>query len=742
VALRALFDFFSHIYFLSRNTIVRYVPATLLFLLFTAAIASAAGGSKEKEPTLNRLQHEQSPYLLQHADNPVDWYPWGEEAFRIAREQDKPIFLSIGYATCHWCHVMEHESFEDPEVARLMNRTFINIKVDREERPDIDGLYMTVAQLLTGRGGWPLTIIMGPDQRPFFATTYVPKESRYGRPGMLELIPKLAEVWNTRREEVNSSGESILQALQSASQSRAGGPLLEESILRQAYEELSEQFDEQNGGFGSAPKFPSAHNLLFLLRYWLRSGERRAVEMVEKTLREMRRGGIFDHLGYGFHRYSTDARWRVPHFEKMLYDQAMLTLAYTETYQATEEEFYADTAREILTYVLRDMRSPEGGFASAEDADSDGEEGKFYTWSSEELAALLGTAELAELENLYELQSGGNYREEATGEQTGANILFMRPGASDGLGLSDSVRSKLLQHRARRIRPLKDDKILTSWNGLMIAALARAGGVLREPSYLDAAEQAAGFIWERLRTPDGRLLHRYREAQAGIPAYATDYAYLIWGLTELYEATFDGTYLRRAGELMELFIEDFWDEQGGGGFFLTSDEAQQLLVRQRNDTDGALPSAGSVALLDLLKLGRMLQNSEYEDKALDLIRSTSRFVQSSPLAFTFLLSALDFQIGPSFEVVIAGKLSASDTRHMAQNLRRAFLPNKVVLFRSAEVERPEIAELAPFTLYQTSVDGKATAFVCRDYACELPVTNSEEMLTLLQSGPPKSKQQD
>jgi uncharacterized protein YyaL (SSP411 family) len=453
--------------------------------------------------------------------------------------------------------------------------------------------------------------------------------------------------------------------------------------------------------------------------------------MVETTLRQMRRGGIFDHVGYGFHRYSTDARWRVPHFEKMLYDQAMLALAYIETYQATEREFYADTAREILSYVLRDMRSPEGGFASAEDADSEGEEGKYYTWSYQELASLLSPAELSELETLYDLQAEGNYREEAAGEQTGRNILLMRPGEA-GAGLSENVRSKLLQLRSGRIRPLKDDKILTSWNGLMIAALARAGGVLGEASYLDAAERAAKFIWKRLRTPEGRLLHRYREAEAGIPAYAMDYAYLIWGLIELYEATFDPIYLRRAGELMGIFTEDFWDEQGGGGFFLTADETEQLLVRQRNDTDGALPSAGSVALLDLLKLGRMLQNSEYEDKALALIRSNSRFVESSPLAFTFLLSALDFHFGPSFEVVIAGDLSASDTREMAQTLRRIFAPNKVMLFRPAGVERPDIAELAPFTLFQTSVDGKATAYVCRDYACELPVTDSEEMLELLQ----------
>jgi len=692
---------------------------------------------------LNHLQHEKSPYLLQHADNPVDWYPWGEEAFRKAREEDKPIFLSIGYSTCHWCHVMEHESFEDPDVARLMNEAFVNIKVDREERPDIDELYMTVVLLLTGRGGWPLTIVMSPDQKPFFASTYIPKESRYGRSGMLELIPLIADTWKTRREEVNASSESILQALQNRAQSRSAGILLDEAILKRTYEDLSKQFDERRGGFGSAPKFPSPHNLLFILRYWLRSGEARALQMVEKTLTEMRRGGIFDQVGFGFHRYSTDARWRVPHFEKMLYDQAMLTLAYTETYQATGKEFYADTAREILAYVLRDMTSSERGYASAEDADSEGEEGKFYTWSYEELSSVLSAAELADLEELYAVGAGGNYQEEATGKQTGLNILYMH--ADDDVQsaqserqvgeisrLSDSIRRKLFRIREKRTHPFKDDKILTSWNGLMIASLARAGGVLQEEIYLEAAERAAGFVLKRLRTPEGGLLHRFRDGEAAIPAYATDYAYLIWGLIELYEATFKSAYLREAGELMERFIEDFWDESGGG-FFLTADEAEELLVRQRNDTDGALPSAGSVALLDLLRLGRMLQNSEYEDKAVALIRTTSRLVESSPTAFTFLLSAVDFQIGPSFEVVIAGDAASADSRALVQALRRQFVPNKVVLFRPSGEEQPEISDLAPFTRFQESSDGKATAYVCRDYACELPVTDSEEMLRLLES---------
>ncbi len=688
---------------------------------------------------MNHLQNEKSLYLLQHADNPVDWYPWSEEAFQRAEREDKPIFLSIGYSTCHWCHVMEHESFEDPEVAMLMNENFINIKVDREERPDIDELYMTVAQLLTGGGGWPLTIMMSPDQKPFFASTYIPKESRYGRTGMLELIPRLAAAWKQKRQEIYSSSSSILQALQRLSQSRTAGDLPDERILKRTYDGLSERFDEEYGGFGSTPKFPSPHNFLFLLRYWQRTGEERALHIVEKTLTEMRRGGIFDQVGYGFHRYSTDARWQVPHFEKMLYDQALLALTYTETYQATGKDFYARTAREILTYVLRDLTTPEGGFASAEDADSEGEEGKFYTWSYEELSSLLEAAELAELQQRFAVEKEGNYRQEATGKQNKENILFRRrshlaQGDGEGPGWSDSTRLKLYQNRLERVSPLKDDKILTSWNGLMIAALARAGGVLGEVSYVEAAEKAADFILSRMRTADGGLLHRYRGGEAAIPGYAPDYAYFIWALIELYESTFKSSYLRQARQLMVKFIEDFWDDSTGGGFFLTGDDAENLLVRQRSEIDSALPSAGSVALLDLLKLGRMMQNRDYEDKANALIRTTSKLVETNPLAFTFLLTALDFRIGPSMEVVIVGHSTAPDTRELVQVLRKEFAPNKVVLFRPAGEEQPEISDLAEFTRFQVSIDGKATAYICRDYACELPVTDSEAMLRLLRHG--------
>ncbi len=700
---------------------------------------------------MNHLKNEKSPYLLQHADNPVDWYPWGEEAFRAARELDRPIFLSVGYSTCHWCHVMEQESFEDPQVARLMNDTFVNIKVDREERPDIDELYMTAAQLLTGRGGWPLTVILNQDHLPFFAATYIPRDSRYGRPGMLELIPRIGEVWTNRRSEVDASSQSITQALQQIAGHGKGSEPLGGAVLDRAYQALSERFDEQHGGFGFAPKFPSAQNLLFLLRYWKRTGEDRALAMVEKTLTGMRRGGIFDQVGYGFHRYSTDARWQLPHFEKMLYDQALLALVYTEAFQATGREPYARTVREILAYLLRDLSTPEGAFASAEDADSEGEEGRYYTWDYSDLASLLTPEQLAELKRVSAVREEGNVREEATGEQSGRNLLYLlplerrAPGTQEPEteqereqqpdGLPEQVRERLFQARQRKVRPLRDDKVLTDWNGLAIAALAKAGGVLAEPQYIELAEAAAGFILKTLRSPDGRLLHRYRDGEAAIPAYAADYAFLIWGLLELYESTFKCGYLRRALELMDLFIEDFWDDSGrGGGFYLTASGAERLPVRQRSEADGALPAAGSVALLDLLRLSSLAGNRDYERKARSLAQSSSGAVEANPLVFTFLLGALDFLIGPSFEVVVAGPAAAGDTRRMIRTARREFAPNRVLLFLPTEQQEPEIAALAPFSRNLKSLDGKATAYVCRDQSCELPTTDVEEMLRLLRGG--------
>jgi uncharacterized protein YyaL (SSP411 family) len=683
---------------------------------------------------MNRLQHETSPYLLQHADNPVDWYPWGEEAFAAARSRDKPVFLSIGYATCHWCHVMEHESFEDEEVARLMNDVFIPVKVDREERPDLDQIYMTVSQLLTGSGGWPLNVMLTPDKRPFFAATYIPRTGRYGRPGMMELIPRVRTLWAEKRQDLLASASEIVGALERVSRlpgESGAGEALQPSILDAAYRELAGSFDAAHGGFGPAPRFPAPHNLLFLLRTWHRSGDTPALEMVEKTLRAMRDGGIFDQLGYGFHRYSTDEQWLLPHFEKMLYDQAMLALAYTEAFQATGDSFYRRTAEEIFTYVLRDMVSPEGGFYSAEDADSEGEEGKFYLWSYEELGSLATPEELFLLETALGVRPGGNYHDAAAGRKTADNILHqtapLEPGAFAAL------RERLLAVREQRVHPLKDDKILTSWNGLMIAALARAGAVFDRPDYTRSAGRAARFVLDTLRTPEGRLLHRYRAGEAGIRGFAEDYAYLIWGLIELYEAGFETGMLRTALELNEVFIEDFWDE-ADGGFFMTGDDEATVLVRPRTPGDGALPSPGSVAQLNLLRLGRMTADAGCEQKAETILRRQAEQIRRNPTVYTYMLSGFYFALGPGYEIVIAGDRDRDDTLAMLRRLRGLYEPNKVVLFRPAGQADPPIAELADFVRYQEAVDGRATAYVCRSYACELPTTDVEKMIELLMPG--------
>jgi uncharacterized protein YyaL (SSP411 family) len=688
----------------------------------------------------NSLINETSPYLRQHAHNPVDWYPWGPEAFERAQRENKPIFLSIGYSTCHWCHVMAHESFEHPEVARLMNETFVSIKVDREERPDIDNVYMSACQVMTGSGGWPLSIIITPDKKPFFAATYIPREGRFGLIGMMELIPHIGELWATRRGEALSLSNKIASVLQQTSQDTPGEEL-NEATLELTYKQLAERFDGQHAGFSSAPKFPTPHNLLFLLRYWKRGGNEAALDMAEKTLQAMRCGGIYDHVGFGFHRYSTDSQWLVPHFEKMLYDQAMLAMAYTEAYQATEKEDYGKTAREIFTYVLRDMTTPEGGFCSAEDADSEGEEGKFYLWTQEEVRQALGNEEADFTAQVFNIEKDGNFAEQATRRKSGVNILHLRKAlgelASD-LNLSQQdlqahlevIRQKLFAYREKRVHPMKDDKILTDWNGLMIAALAKGAQAFDEPEYAEAARRAADFILGNMRKPDGRLWHRYRDGQAGIEANLDDYAFLVWGLIELYEAIFDARYLGVALELTSDMVSHFWDKDGGG-LYLTPEDGESLLVRKKEIYDGAIPSGNSVAMLNLLRLGRITATSGLEEKAARIGSAFSGSIKQSPSAHTQLMVALDFGIGPCYEVVIAGKAQEEDTKAMVKALRTRFLPNKVVLLNPNGRESLEIAKLAEFTKNQPSIDGRATAYVCLNYNCKLPTTDINKMLELL-----------
>jgi len=688
----------------------------------------------------NRLIHEKSPYLLQHADNPVDWYPWGEEAFQKARNENKPVFLSIGYSTCHWCHVMAHESFEDPEVARLMNEVFVSIKVDREERPDLDQIYIGAAQLISGRAGWPLTVLLTPDKKPFFAGTYIPKESRFGMTGMLELVPRIRDVWREMRTELEESGEKVLGMLE---QSRAPvpGEGLDRGFMRDLYEELQVNFDGVYGGFGDAPKFPAPHTLFFLLRYHRRSGDAAALSMVEKTLHAMRRGGIYDHVGYGFHRYSTDAEWKVPHFEKMLYDQALLAMAYTEAFLATGKDDYRLTAQETLFYVMRDLTGNMGGFSSAEDADSEGAEGKYYVWTAEEVREVLGEEDSPRFMAMYDVREAGNYRDEPEGERTGKNILYMRrppEATAESLGITEaelrefvcSTTARLLARREERVRPGRDDKILADWNGLTIAALAKASRALDEPGYRAAAEKAADFILGTMRREDGRLLHRYREGEAAITATADDYAFLIWGLIELYEATFNVRYLTSALDLTDTMIRHYWDAENGG-FYYTPDDADDVILRQKVSVDGAIPSANSVAMLNLLRLGRMSANLTFEEMANRISEVFSSSARSFLSAHAFLSASLDFAIGPSCETVISGVQGAEDTEAMIQALSHSFTPNTVVVFRAADQDPPEIASVADYARDMVPVEDRATAYVCTGYTCNVPTNDPQEMLELL-----------
>jgi hypothetical protein len=564
------------------------------------------------EAHCNRLINEKSPYLLQHANNPVDWYPWGDEAFERALKEDKPVFLSIGYATCHWCHVMAHESFEDAGVAALLNKDFICIKVDREERPDLDSVYMSVCQMMTGQGGWPLTIILTPEKKPFFAGTYMPKEARLGMNGLLDLLPRITKLWQEKRSDLAASADEISAALQKIPES-PGTITPDTSLLQEGYEELAARFDEVYGGFGSAPKFPTPYTLLFLLRFWKRTGTKRARSMVEKTLGEMRTGGICDQIGGGFHRYSTDSRWRVPHFEKMLYDQALLVMAYTEAYQATHNPRFRKTADEIITYVIRDLGSPDGAFFSAEDADSDGTEGAFYLWTMHEVEQVLGKDDAVFAARFFNITRAGNYP--GSGGKPGQNILYQAPPSAhpeSSPGFSDtpaesrleSIKNRLFTARAARSHPSREDKILADWNGLFIAALAQAARTFRNETYLAAARRAMQFVLCRMHDEKGDLLHRYRDGEAAIPAFGDDYAFIIKALIELYESTFEPSYLSSALDHTARFYSHFWDVRNGG-FFTIPDTGEIVLVRKKEIYDGATPSCNSIAFENFVRLAHL-----------------------------------------------------------------------------------------------------------------------------------------
>jgi len=687
----------------------------------------------------NRLIHEKSPYLQQHARNPVDWYPWGEEAFAKARAEGKPVFLSIGYSACHWCHVMAHESFEDAEVAALMNEVFISVKADREERPDIDKVYMTACQLLTGAGGWPLTVILTPEGLPFYAATYLPKSSMSGRMGMLELIPLVREIWSSRRNDALNAAEEIGKELKRIEQEAPAADI--SGISRRAYGELADAFDHDRGGFLPAPKFPMPWHLMFLLRYWKRFGEGQALGMVEKTLLHMQQGGIYDQIGFGFHRYSTDGQWLVPHFEKMLYDQAQLALVYLEAYQATGREIYGRTASDVLSYVVRDMTSPEGGFYTAEDADSEGREGKFYLWRYEEAADLLDREDRPWFLKFYHIEKDGNFRDEATGRRTGMNILHAAASAAEfagTLGLPpaefekklDAARQRLFSYRSRRVRPQKDDKILADWNGLMIAALSEGARVLRMDTYREKAKAAIDFVCRRLRDGSGRLLHCLRGDGLGIPANLDDYAFFIWGLIHYYQASFDTECLKLALSLQEDCTKYFLDAKSGG-FFFTSHNGENTVFRKKEAYDGATPSGNALTAVNLIRLSRLTGRSDLEEDARRVVLAFSGTMARLPSACSCFMTALNLLEIDSREVVVVGAPGALDTDAMLRRLAGCYLPELAILYRPANEPSPEIARIAPFTEHMSAKADQATAYVCHGKTCLEPTTDKDEMIKRL-----------
>jgi hypothetical protein len=627
---------------------------------------------------------------------------------------------------------MAHESFEDDEVAELLNRDFVSIKVDREERPDVDHLYMTVCQAMTGQGGWPLTVVLTPEKKPFFAGTYYPKQRRYGRPGLVDILQQLADKWKEDRERVVGISEQIIDEMQKRVLSNLEGEVSAET-LDKAYHMYEQLYDAEHGGFGSAPKFPTSHNLSFLLRYYKRTGKPEALAMVERTLEAMHRGGMYDHIGYGFARYSTDAKWLVPHFEKMLYDNALLVMTYIEAYQVTGKRYYADVAEQVIAYVLRDMTAPEGGFYSAEDADSEGEEGKFYVWTPDEVLEVLGAEEGELICDLFDITEEGNFEGRSIPNLIAADTMtFARRKGLDPEELGqrvDAARRKLFAHREQRVHPSKDDKILTAWNGLMIMALAKAAKALDEPKYATAAVRAAHFLRTKLRREDGRLLARYRDGEAAFPAYVDDYAFLVWGLIELYEATFRIEYLQEAQALNREMMRLFWDDEDGGLFFTGSD-GEELFSRPKEIYDGAMPSGNSAALLNMLKLSKLGYDAALAQKAEEHIRAFGGAVSSYPSGHALFLMALDFAYGEPEEIVIAGNPEAEDTQEMICTVRTQFVPNALVMLHPPGEEGAKVAAVIPMVQDKRMLGGRATAYVCRDFSCQQPTNDVEDLLGL------------
>lgn len=661
----------------------------------------------------NRLAGETSPYLLQHADNPVNWYPWGEEAFSRAQAEDKPILLSIGYSACHWCHVMEHESFKNEEIASIMNENFINIKVDREERPDLDSIYMEAVQVMTGRGGWPLTVFLAPNGKPFFGGTYFPPEDMHGIPGFPRVLRTVADAYQNRRSEIEATVQQIVTALTSKTKISAAKEPLVTDILKQAYQSLRQDFDKENGGFGTAPKFPQPMALEFLLRYFHRSQNIYALEIVNLTLEKMAKGGIYDQLGGGFHRYSTDSEWLVPHFEKMLYDNALLSQIYLHAYLVTSDQLYRSIAEETLDYVLREMTDPQGGFYSTQDADSEGVEGKYYLWTPQEITEVLGKKDNKALSDYFGVTAGGNFE--------GQNILYvtrgLEPGASN---IIEQAKEALLKRREQRVKPGRDEKILASWNGLMLASLAEAACILDRQDYLAAAVANGSFLLDSM-VVNGYLQHTYKGGQAKIDGYLRDYALVIDGLLALHQATFSGEYLRQAIRLGEVMVEQFWDE-AAHTFYDTGHSHEDLFARPRIMYDGALPSGLSAATLVLLKLTKLTDKEQFEQISMRSLQSMQESMRQHPLGFSNWLCALDFYLSTPKVIAIIALRDNPMTLELLRTVCAIWLPNKVVAAYDPNDPTP-ISELKLFENRQM-IDNQPTVYVCEHYTCQVPVTDS------------------
>lgn len=668
--------------------------------------------SEDKKFT-NRLVDETSPYLLQHAHNPVDWYPWGGEAFERAKAEDKPVLVSIGYSACHWCHVMEHESFEDERTAAIMNEHFINIKVDMEERPDVDQIYMNFVQLTTGRGGWPMNVFLTPDKKPFFGGTYFPPSPRYGMASWSQILMSIAEAYRERREEIERSTSDIVAELRKMSAVETDQGALSKDLLDAAFLSFSRSFDQVNGGFGGAPKFPPAMSLEFLLRYHKRTGDARALEIVTHTLTKMACGGIYDQLGGGFHRYTVDAIWLVPHFEKMLYDNAQLVRVYLHAYQVTGNEFFKQIVIETLEYIRREMLDESGGFYSTQDADSEGEEGKFFVWTPEDIEAVLGDRSTAFCEH-FDITAAGNFE--------GKNILNINDGnPTSGGSVFDAERALLFAEREKRIKPGRDEKVLTAWNGLMMAAFADAAAVLGNEEYLNIANRNAEFIAREL-TVDGRLLRTWKDGRAKLNGYVEDYANVIDGLLVLFQASGDLRYVEEAKRLADVMILEFWDPESGG-FFFTSNDHEELIVRNKDFYDNATPSGNSVAADVLLRLAKIYGDEKYERFGAAVLRLAASQLRRYPQGFGRALSSLEFYLSRNREIVVIGDRNSELSREVLE----AYLPESIILIASTASSQLPLLE------GRTSTQGRPTAYVCENFVCERPVTSVEDLRVLLSS---------